>query len=146
MSHKEKNKLEITPAQLIIVVVYILYVVYKYIYGKGSLGKLDPFYLLLLEVVQYMLAIFIGKKLGGKLTDFLMQQIEVLVNPEMKPEQIVMTLENLVKWTLIDINKYYDSELQRFQEHMKKKGYMPLALNMHPEEKKDAPKEEEKKE
>jgi len=124
VKNERNEKVMITPGQLLLLIGYILYVVYKYVYGKSTIALLPPFYQLCIEVAQYLGAVFIGKKLGPKLTNFIAQQLDILVNPKLKDEEKTRYLESLIRWALIDLNEFYSKEYERFREHLaKNRGY-----------------------
>lgn len=141
----KKEKPHISIGQLFSILFFMMYKMYVYIYGVSVIEKIPPFVLLTIDVVQFVIAVFVGKKLDLRLNTYISRQVEILVNPDMDEHTRISFLERFIRWALVDVNMYYTKEYIRFRKHMTKKGYDDILIDVHPENKTESKKKEEVK-
>ena len=143
----KKEKPHVSYGQLVSILVFMMYKMYVYVYGTGFILTVPPFVFMIIDVLQFVVAVFIGKKLDLRLNTYISRQIEILVNPDLNESTRISFLEKFIRWALVDINMYYTKENIRFRKHMAKQGYDDIIIDVHPEdkEKKPATKKEAKK-
>ena len=111
------NKPIISPLMLIflILVIVVDVVINSILFTQLAL------YSLIISIFLYLPVALVKAKQKSGLMTLVSKILEILIKEDETDEQKVIEMENAVKYLMDEINKYYEKQLERFTNYLRKK-------------------------